>query len=96
MSKRYIQVENFEIHIVWIQERKGPKCIGMILNIQKFYFSVNSANRFYREELFQITHDLQQMQIQEEHSRIYTNHILCILEGMENQLNTKSHQKHLL
>ena len=45
----------------------------------------------YREELFQVTHtvctwnilvDLQQIQIQEEHSRIYiSKHILCILEG---------------
>ena len=35
MSQRYIQIENFKIHIVWIQEPKGPKCIRITLNIQK-------------------------------------------------------------
>ena len=33
------------IYILWIQECKGPKCIGMTLNIQELHFSVNSAKK---------------------------------------------------
>ena len=124
-----VWVDIFKIHIVWIQDWKGLKYMGMTLDVQEFYFSVNSAKRFYREELFQVTHrvrtwnilvDLQQMQFKKNIKGYINKHILCILEvkwpqselcqdfesshgkahwfihGMENQLNTKSHQKYLL
>ena len=63
-----------------MQEYKGPKCIGMAQNIQDLPFSVKSVKKVLRTRVvwghtfsctWNILVDLQQMQMSEEHLRMY-------------------------
>ena len=55
MSQIYIEVEK-NYNTLWIQECKGPKCIGMTLNIQELHVSVNRAKKGFTEKSCLRTH----------------------------------------
>ena len=45
-------------NILWIQEHKGSKCLGMTINIQELHFSVNSTEKVLQKTVFKGTHSV--------------------------------------
>ena len=45
VPNRYSIKKKRHKHILWMQEYKGPKCIGMAQNIQDLLFSVKSVKK---------------------------------------------------